>query len=141
MSNFNRVVFEDGKGGLRDEEGVELMKVDELDVQVRKLVTMEYYLNQQLDIEAEMLESEEKPVMNTDLKKKKKKYTIYSEYDKMNFILHMLTKAPKKIALVARKYNINERAGGINTRTIRIHFSCQKLETIARSSTKNTKLF
>ncbi|KAG1332939.1 hypothetical protein G6F62_007005 [Rhizopus arrhizus] len=52
MSNFNRVVFEDGKGGLRDEEDVELMKVDELDV-----------------------------------------------------------KAPKKIASVARKYNINERAG------------------------------
>lgn len=51
MSNFNRVVFEDGKGGLRDEEDVELMKVDELDVKVRKLVTMEYYLNQQLDIE------------------------------------------------------------------------------------------
>ncbi|CEI95009.1 hypothetical protein RMCBS344292_09210 [Rhizopus microsporus] len=48
MSSFNRVVFEDGKGGLRDEEGVELMEVDELDVQVRKLVTMEYYLNQQL---------------------------------------------------------------------------------------------
>ncbi|KAG1137102.1 hypothetical protein G6F37_007141 [Rhizopus arrhizus] len=111
MSNFNRVVFEDGKGGLRDEEAVDLMKVDKLDVQVRKLVTMEYYLNQQLDIEVEMLESEEKPVMNTDLKKKKKKYTIYSEYDKMNFILHMLTKAPKKIAPVARKYSINERTG------------------------------
>jgi hypothetical protein len=45
MSNFNRVVFEDRKGGLRDEEGVELMEVDKLDVQVRKSFTMEYYLN------------------------------------------------------------------------------------------------
>lgn len=72
MSNFNRVVFEDGKGGLRDEEGVELMEVDELDVQVRKLVTMEYYLNQQLDIEVETLESEEKPAVNTDLKRRKR---------------------------------------------------------------------
>ena len=74
------------------------MEVDELDVQMRKLVTMEYYLNQQLNIEVEMLESEEKPVVNTDLKKKKKKCTVYSEYDKMNFILHKLTKAPKEIA-------------------------------------------
>jgi transposase len=72
---------------------------------------MEYYLNQQLDIEIKTLESEEKPAMNTDLKKKKKKYTIYSEYNKMNFILHILTKAPRKIAPVARKYNINERTG------------------------------
>lgn len=29
----------------------------------------------------------------------------------MNFILHMLTKAPKKIAPVAREYNINECTG------------------------------
>ena len=72
---------------------------------------MEYYLNQQLDIEIKTLESEEKPAMNTDLKKKKKKYTIYSEYNKMNFILHILTKASRKIAPVARKYNINERTG------------------------------
>ena len=93
MINFNRVVFEDGKGELRNEEGVELMEVDELDVQVRKLVTMKYYLNQQLDIEVETLENEEKPAVKTDLKKKKKKYTIYSEYDcyvKMHHRTHIL---------------------------------------------------
>lgn len=42
MSNFNRVVFGDGKGVLRDEESVKLMEADELDVQVRKSVTIEY---------------------------------------------------------------------------------------------------
>ena len=55
MSNFNRVVFEDGKGGLRDEESVELVEVDELDEQVRKLVMMEYHLNQQFMSLLEMI--------------------------------------------------------------------------------------
>lgn len=59
--------------------------MDELDVQVRKLVMIEYNWDQQLDIKVEILESEKKPAMNTDLKKKKNKYTIYSEYDKINF--------------------------------------------------------
>ncbi|OBZ85948.1 hypothetical protein A0J61_06012 [Choanephora cucurbitarum] len=109
MSNFHKIVFEDGQGGLIDEEGAELMEVDDVDVQVKNLVSMEDYLHKQANVEVEMSRAEEKDATETKPRKSKKGYTVYSEYDRINFILHMLIKAPKKITLVARKYNINER--------------------------------
>ncbi|KAI8359905.1 hypothetical protein EDC96DRAFT_595891 [Choanephora cucurbitarum] len=39
-------MFEDDQGGLIDEEGAELMEVDEVDIQVMKLVSMERWWNQ-----------------------------------------------------------------------------------------------
>lgn len=56
------------------------METNELDVQVRKFITMKYYLNQQLDIVFETSESEKKSTVNADLKKKQKNYIIYSEF-------------------------------------------------------------
>lgn len=43
--------------------------------------------------------------------KKKKSYIVYSNYERMIFIIYMLAKALKKIASTAMKYNINERTG------------------------------
>ncbi|KAI9482995.1 MAG: hypothetical protein EXX96DRAFT_615993 [Benjaminiella poitrasii] len=69
-------------------------------VQVKILATMDQYLHHQLNAVSEItnkpLQILEEPIADTVLDKKKKKYTTYSDYDKMNFILHMLTKAPKK---------------------------------------------
>ncbi|KAG1048522.1 hypothetical protein G6F43_009093 [Rhizopus delemar] len=85
MSDFHQVVFEDGQGGLRNEEGLELMEIDELDVQFKKLVSMEDYLHKQLSAEAEMPKTENGPAMDTD--------------------------PPKKRRKDIQKYNINERTG------------------------------
>ncbi|KAI9476476.1 MAG: hypothetical protein EXX96DRAFT_620920 [Benjaminiella poitrasii] len=104
MSIFTQIVFEDG----------ELIEIDNVKAQVKTLVTMDQYLHHRLSAVSELtnkLQILEETIADTVLVKKKKKHITYSDYDTMNFILHMLTKAPKKIASVARKYNINERTG------------------------------
>lgn len=54
MSSFAQIVFEDGKGELRDEQGGELMEVDDMEIQVKILVMIDQYLHRQLNVEPEL---------------------------------------------------------------------------------------
>lgn len=116
MNKLNTIVFEDGQGKLMDEDGNELMEVDEMVVEVKGLTSLSDYLQAQLRHSMVTIEDGVKDENNTGnttkiTKTKKKAYTAYSDIDKYNFILHMVAKCPNKVAPVARKYNINLRTG------------------------------
>jgi hypothetical protein len=48
MNKLNTIIFEDGQGRLMDEDGNELMEVDEMVVEVKGLTSMSDYLQAQL---------------------------------------------------------------------------------------------
>jgi hypothetical protein len=48
MNKLNTIVFEDGQGRLMDEDGNELMEVDEMVVEVKGLTSMSDYLQARL---------------------------------------------------------------------------------------------
>ena len=98
-SNFGKTIFEVGKGGMRDEQGANLMEVNKMIVQVKTLVTTDQYLHYQPNVETEMADgwsqNEEQPTMDITTKKKKS-YTVYLNYERIIFITICWPRLSKK---------------------------------------------
>jgi MFS-type transporter involved in bile tolerance (Atg22 family) len=70
---------------------------------------MRYQWNKQHEVPAEVDDEKQQDIKENMKTKeiKEKGYIVYSDTDKYNFILHMITKVPRFVAPVARRYRIH----------------------------------
>jgi hypothetical protein len=114
MKQLSQFFYEGGQGNIVDENGNDPMEVeDEMTVQVKSLTSVSEYLkyqwNKQHEVPAEVDDEKQQDIKeNVKTKEiKEKGYTVYSDTDKYNFFLLMVTEVPRFVAPVARRYSIH----------------------------------